>query len=553
MSRKRFYFEAEDLDGNGLQLDPALRFRLNSCDWHCFGGPKEASLTVFGPAKRLWELLEWLRYPMEIRTFRSERFWWGYVHEATVREGSTEVGMSLDDMYNRVRVEYSYIPTGSNEVGERKLTDWVQDDESVDLYGRKELIHSTDGATDALALARRAAVLGARKYPQGLFDHVGWGMPGGTVGDSGAEASMSATLKLRGWWKTLGWRYASTPPVTGIDNGVWDGDGTYQMGRSTWSKYCQQFTTGATAPTVREITISASRVGTPTDNLRVSVYALDGSGNPTGSALASETYTGSDLEETYSPGGYNLITYVLGSGLSLSASTQYGLVVDRTGAVDANNFYRINVDTGSSYAGGILKAYWLFTTPGWYGLATVGLATADMPFILWADDYVGTGRQMADMVEQYGDFISQTYFEDASTTAQSTFLDGTKTLLEELELVMDAGGANNRRMLGWVDWDQILRFYEEPANTNIAYWIDKQGILLNQWLAPLGLGELYRVPGRYVEVVDVIPDSVDLTRLIDPRIQFVEGVKWTRNGGVRPQFRGQKRIEDVLRGVSNEN
>jgi hypothetical protein len=434
-------------------------------------------------------------------------------------------------------------------VGERKYSFWEEDSDSIDEFGYKEMIYSMDGATYEMARARRAAVLGAKKYPQGEFDHQNWGMPGGTVGDSGAEASLSATLELRGWWETLGWRYASTPPVTGIDNGVWDGDGTYQMGRSTWSKFCQQFTTGATAPTIREITISASRVGTPTDNLRVSVYALDGSGNPTGSALASETYTGSDLAETFSPGGYNLITYVLSSGLSLSASTQYGLVVDRTGSTDANNYYRLNVDTGASYTGGILKAYWLFTTPGWYGLTAVGLPTADMPFILWTDDYVGTGRQIADMVDVYGQFITDVYLEDVTDTEQATHLDGTKTLLEELEMIAEAAGKNERQVLGWVDWDRRLRLYEEPATTSVAYLLDVNGQILYTNGQPIGLEELYRVPGTYGEVRDVIPDSVDLTTLIDPRIQFFDGVKWTRSGGVKPVLRGQVSVEDILRRV----
>ncbi len=74
---------------------------------------------------------------------------------------------------------------------------------------------------------------------------------------------------------------------------------------------------------------------------------------------------------------------------------------------------------------------------------------------------------------------------------------------------MAGAGANSRRMYGWVDWERRLRIYEEPASDTIAYYLNQKGQVLDGNRMPIGLGDLYKVPGCYVELIDVIPESVD--------------------------------------------
>jgi len=524
---------SEDIYEN-YQPSEDLDFIVESAEWDEYGGPSKAKIIVTGPVKEIWDLLEWLRYSVRIRTWRTEMFWWGYVHQVTVRQGNTEIKANLDAMYNRIKVRYAYIPPGSTEAGDQRDTAWAEDADSMAEYGTKELISSIDGATAAAAEAKRDALLEARKYPQGKF----------SIGSSNSE-EISAVLDLRGWWDTLGWQYATTPAVAGIDNGDFQSPGHGGMGEVPWGKWCQVFTTPSSGCTAREITVTASRRGTPTDNFIVEIYALDGSENPTGSALASESVSGASLDINFLPCGYNIIHVVLSNPVVLSGSTKYGLVLRRSGSYDNTNFYMINMNTKYLYSGGGLRIYY---TPNaaWYPIANRGLVPHNMPFIIWADERVGAGRQIANMISTSAEFVSDVYFDAEVNRDATSVLDGSKKLLDELIQVMEGAGPNGRRMLGWVDWERTLRFYEEPVPGTIAYYLNRQGQILDGSQQPVGLGDLYKVPGHYVELIDVVPESVDLTRMINPNIQFVESINWTRKSGVIPKFRGQLSLDEVI-------
>lgn len=187
---------------------PELLYRVNTMQWAAQAGCVEASITAFGPVLDLWEMIEFLRCPVTIRDEMGVNAWWGYVSEVRVRVGALEIGVTLESMQNAVAVAYSYVAPGTSTVGQRKTTDWAVDADSAAEYGRKEFLSSQGGLSDAAATARRDAILASRKYPQGTVNPFGM-LPRGSVGYSGAENSQSATIVCRGWWRTLGWRYAS--------------------------------------------------------------------------------------------------------------------------------------------------------------------------------------------------------------------------------------------------------------------------------------------------------------------------------------------------------
>lgn len=174
---------------------PDVRFKPRRYSWHCVGGPERATVTAYGPAQGLWKLLEWLRAPVEVVDWRGEAVWWGFVDEVTVRVGAIEVALALKGMSNRVAVAYSLVEPGSATVGTRATTTWVQDDDCVAEYGTKELLISLSGATAAQAEAARDASLVAYRYPIPVVKV----QPG--------KGGLSATLRCRGWWDTLGWQY----------------------------------------------------------------------------------------------------------------------------------------------------------------------------------------------------------------------------------------------------------------------------------------------------------------------------------------------------------
>ncbi len=533
-----FYFEFQDRTFADVPVDPALKFQIDRAEFAALGGPDLATVNVTGPARAIWDLVEWLRYAVTIRTVRSDRFWWGFINSVEVNANGRSLRMSLDNMFNRVKISYSYVPTGSTTVVDRRETEWSGDADSIADYGYKEIITQMDSATPAAAVARQAALLAQKKYPQGVF---------GLSFSRDDDREVTATLHLLGWWHTLDWRYASTLSINGIDNAVWGDANSIQIGHSSFEKTCMQFTTGADSGAVREITICAAKVGAPVDALQVEIYALDGSGHPTGTALGSETIAASNLNsctETDGPDWDDIITFQLSTNINLSASTQYGLVISRTGSLDDTNHYRLQLDTSLSYTGG--SAFVYTTAGGWQTMNSAYGQPADIPFILWMDIYMGAGRLMDGLISEYGEFITDIKFWDESTVETSSYLAGSRSLLDELIPIMESAGENNRRMLAWVDWNRMLQFSEEPEDGTITYYMDHTGQIYDGDRQPVGLGDLYRIAGTYVQILDLIPDSVDLTRLININVHFVEGLKWSQRLGIQPVFRGQKQIKDIV-------
>lgn len=184
---------------------PDVRLEIQRYSHHAIGGPQIATMTAYGSELMLWELLEWLRSPVEILDEYNDKVWWGFVQEITVRIGAIEVGVSLATMFNNVAVAYSHVDPGSEEAGTRATTAWAQDDDSVAAYGTKELLVSLAEGTLAAAESMRDSILDLYKYP----------IP--VVRSTPGKGSLSATLTCRGWWDTLGWSYYANTDTDSVE------------------------------------------------------------------------------------------------------------------------------------------------------------------------------------------------------------------------------------------------------------------------------------------------------------------------------------------------
>ncbi len=106
---------------------------------------------------------------------------------------------------------------------------------------------------------------------------------------------------------------------------------------------------------LNEITIEASKVGSPTDNLVVSIQE-DDNGIPSGTDLVSSSTLGTDISTIT-----QTLTIELNS-IQLDLTKTYWLVVTRSGAVDNSNYYVISYVEGSTadqdlYENGEMKKY----------------------------------------------------------------------------------------------------------------------------------------------------------------------------------------------------
>ncbi len=511
-----------------------LNWTVNSLEWEAVGGCSQASLTAYGPELDLWEMIECLRCPITIYDEKARPVWWGFVSEATVRIGGIEVGVTISSMTNRIAVAYSFVETGTNVVGRRKTTAWSEDADAAAEYGKKEWISSGGGMTDASALARRDAILEKQKWPAGVTTSAsigGYGSPRPRVRGSGAEDSQSASLICRGWWDTLDWQYASWASVVGpayvtaLLNDQWFG---YQ---TSHTKVFQQFSVGVGSINALSLTMCVRKIGAPADNLNFNIYELDGSGNPSGSAVVGASIAGGSLTT-----GLDWYTLSI-TETELAANTMYGLALERSGGIDAANYYTVAVDPALGYAGGAFKI--------WNGTAWVSRPSdVDMNFQINVNNQVESTSQVRDMAIAYGEFIEAVDIDTASGVLLPSYRDGDTTALEEIRQLLVMGGPNGRRYLAEVDENRRLHIWEEPA-VQESYYLDRwgdlsdaRGMMITPWMPPVGI---------WARLRDVIPASADTSKLADPTLQFIEAATWASGGGLTFRFRGQVSIDEIMR------
>jgi hypothetical protein len=184
---------------------PAVRYTPKWYSWRAIGGPYAAEVGVSGTPEALWEMIEKLRCPVEIVDEQGEACWWGFVNAVQIGIGPWSIGVSLETMFNRVAMAYSLVNPGSQTVGTRATTSWVQNDDSIATYGQKEFRGSLAGATTTQANAARDALLAQARYP----------IP--DIRPRANSGELMATLECLGWWETLGWRYYANTNTSSVE------------------------------------------------------------------------------------------------------------------------------------------------------------------------------------------------------------------------------------------------------------------------------------------------------------------------------------------------
>jgi hypothetical protein len=156
------------------------------------GGPDAADIQIGGPLMELWQLWRWLGYRVIIRNRHYSPVWWGRVEEALIHTNTSQIGLSIKNMRNRVKVVYT---KAEDTTIVSRETSWAEDAESVSAFGYQELIASQGNMSDSAATAYQAALLAAIGKP--------------TASESPGDDLGAATLRCAGWWRTLGYRYYS--------------------------------------------------------------------------------------------------------------------------------------------------------------------------------------------------------------------------------------------------------------------------------------------------------------------------------------------------------
>lgn len=195
-----FAVRFQSKDRGDVHLPAGLTARPLSFSRTIYGGCHQASIEVAGDLTRLWSLLSWLGRRVIIYNPYMVPVWWGLIEETTINRGSLQDGLSIRDMYNRIRIAYSYDQLGDNIAGR---TDWAEHAVSISRMGFiKELLETQElDATPLAADAKRNTLLNLI------------GLPLAVTGDRSGAAAGPATVTLRciGEFETFAWRYYEQP------------------------------------------------------------------------------------------------------------------------------------------------------------------------------------------------------------------------------------------------------------------------------------------------------------------------------------------------------
>lgn len=475
-----------------------LVLRPNSYRTASMGGPIEMSVTVYGTKERLFDLIEWLRCPVRLFDKYAHDLFWGFVNEVQIRSDALEISISLDGMGNKVKLEYTASTPGQAVVGQQTFTDWAQDDLSIVTYGTKELIASLADITAELAENKRDLLLAEKRFPM-----PSWYM-------SGEQGSLSASLMCKGWWGSLGWMYFEN--LSGYEAYTTAGEGVQALGDTSGRMYCaQSFQLGiATGWYADQVLVKVRKQGEPTDNMRVAIYN-DSSGSP-GTEQAYGLAAGISV-----PTDYNWVTIDLSTRVWIAPSTSYWVVITRSGSADGTDYYFVDVNEELEYTRGVFKY-------GDGGTWNTRSPDADMNFEV--EGVIETSEQLDTMVTTVGQFIEQIKLETASGIFSCPYRPGTTTGLDEAIELLKAGTSNGRRMLAEVLPSRVLRIYEEPAKPTSVDLLLTPGGRIKHYTG--GLWPPYWSPvGNWVGMNNVIPSTIDTSRIADPYMVFIDEFQYS--------------------------
>lgn len=419
---KRDFSEIHDL--------PPVKFRVGPYAHHAVGGPLQAEIEATGDIEDLFTLLNWVRYPVEIYNDAGVVVWWGYIGTVTLAVGNRVYTASIEEMTNRVAVAFTTVGAGTSTTGLRGTTDWASDLKSIEEFGRKELLDSMGGTTQAFAEASRDRTLKRQRYPVARIKAARTAAPYPRV-----------TLDCLGWWSTLEWVYCNVPTLlafeyTKIGNLKINLGEDHNDDAENVIRLAQSVDTGPAGYNLQEIEIHAARVGMPAEGLTFAIYENPGNAAP-GASLGSANIPAAAFETT---AGW--VRGTLSEPVALEPHTSYFLVVSFNGTPDASNYFRVSLDETQGYAGGILRQY--ITSWG-------DAPAADMPFRLYTNNIVENAEQIRSILISHGQFLRRVYIQDTAGIATESFRNGDSDARFEVEELLENGTAGLKRLLARVD------------------------------------------------------------------------------------------------------
>jgi hypothetical protein len=185
------------------------------------GGFDAADIQVSGTRESIMAALKWLANKVVIRNGHGTRVWVGSVEEIVVTYGAMQVGLSLREMANRIRVAYT-TPDAGGAI-DRRTTAWGENTESISRYGTREKMVTLSETTDEMADAHRDTQIATLGKPQPV------------IRMSRSATPPTATLSCIGEWHDL--RHQHYTQLLGLEDHNTSGGSTQPLGQGLTSAY----------------------------------------------------------------------------------------------------------------------------------------------------------------------------------------------------------------------------------------------------------------------------------------------------------------------------
>lgn len=547
---------------SNTEIGPVLNYTVNNYTHASFGGPLRASLTAYGTEAELWKLLNYIRAHITIRNEKSKKVWWGIIKSVEIRIGWLRVGISIENMYNKVTVLYT-------NFGDSKETDAASDSISVGEYGTKEIRLSLADATDGQASKKRDTELDQSKFPITTIDF-----------DAQGQGDMSASIECMGIYDTLDWLYYKQEK--GLEHYSQSGTGNLKIGlvytASTISfdgttisdsasglsdfkkgdvfrvvnssnnngrhTVAQGSSEGGEITTACSLTTEASGTSITLESGNQIAQAFK---QTSGSSWAAGSIQ-LRLQTSGSPDGYfvtRLYSSVSGSigsfivggsilGASIPDTMTWTEIPLSASTTISNNteYWIINAWSGSN-----VGAYYLvdlnedlgYTSGSMQFQAASGLSfetrdpDADMLFKVTGTQE--TSQQIKEMIQSSGQFIDTADIAVNSGVNTNQYREGDNTAKAEIEKLLNAGTSNGLRMLCTVTPDRRFKLYEEPdPDFAEIYSLDSEKQLREPGGNPIELSSV--TAGIWMSIADIIPKGADTSKISDVNRFFFEQVEY---------------------------
>lgn len=516
------------------------------------GGNRQADCIASGSAESLVMLCGWLGDRLEIHNELGDLLWHGIIWDMEISIDRIIITLSLDNIYNRASVIYAVqLPDGSEE---SVTTAWVEDTNSINRYGKRELLYglpatftnSAESVRDQLLerfkiasptiSTQGASEFGGRLSARGLWEKAGavyFTNPDGLVehqGESGTQAIGRHIISTAISFGTstpggeadeihiatgdfLPLATGETFTISGATNGANNDTFTIAgMDASNQISISGTFTPEAAGASVR---ISWGD-GISYDNLAMS-FETDATwvcthvavkcrrvGNPSDSFRVgiypdSAGVPGTVLtaNETLGSALFSELTwteFAFATPVTLTGGVTYYVGIRRTGSANLSDGYEVAIDEDLGYADGALQLYtgtsWVTRNPD-----------ADMPFRVIGE--ISSTEQLEKAIAVVDDFRQSLIQVDSLIPVRQYTIDD-RMALDTIEEMLEAGTSTGERLIAWVaNDDSVIISHPLPTglgSPNLVLGQDGRVRYTNG--SPYVPGAL--IFGRYVDIDSVL-------------------------------------------------